>query len=214
MRASLHGQRAAGVRVRESKPSLDPNDPAYYAPRRVRERVNAPTQPDRDRKVLPVPRGLDEPAAHLRRASNNSLTKPNTSSDAFADAVAKMLREQIATGDASSMLQKRSSIGRAAKLGAAVACATLVALACVVFLSPSQDAADDRSASMLRTFQTARPNAPSQPDRRVSTLMVRNHSGLVNEPLQLGVSVEAPDPNSTVTIQGMLPGARLTAGAP
>ena len=195
----------------ESKP--DPNDPSYYAPPRIRERTSTPTSPQKDRQVLPVPRGLDEPLRHLRSVkSNNSLTNPP--SDAFADAVARMLREQMASGDAPSMLQKRSSIGFAAKLGAAVACAALAALAVVVFLSPSPDTSDDRVGSVLRTFQTAKPNPPSQPQQRVSTLMVRDHSGFVNEPLELGVSVEAPNPNATVTIKGTLPGARLTAGVP
>jgi hypothetical protein len=198
--------------VSESKPSLDPNDPSYYAPPRTREKLNALAASERERQALSVPRGRDEPLGHLRSAnSGNSLTKP---SDAFADAVARMLREQINRGDAPSMLQKRSSVGFAAKLGAAVACATLVALAFVVLLSPSQDALDDRIGSVLRAFQTAKPSEPSQPQPRVSTLMVRNHSGLANEPLELGVSVEAPDPNATVTIKGMLPGARLTAGVP
>jgi hypothetical protein len=175
--------------------------------------MHAPASPERNRQALPVPRGQDEPLGRLQNVKgSNSLTNP--SSDAFADAVARMLREQIESGDAPSMLQKRSSIGFAVKLGAAVACAALVALAFVVLLSPSQDASDDHLGSVLRTFQTAKPSAPSQPQQRVSTLMVRNHSGFVNEPLELGVSVEAPDPNATVTIKGMLPGARLTAGVP
>jgi len=197
--------------VSESKP--DPNDPSYYAPPRIRERTSTPASPEKDRQILPAPRRLDEPLRHLRSVkSNNSLTNPP--SDAFADAVDRMLREQMASGDAPSMLQKRSSIGLAAKLGAAVACAALAALAVVVFLSPAPDTSDDRVGSVLRTFQTAKPNPPSQPQQRVSTLMVRNHSGFVNEPLELGVSVEAPDPNATVTIKGTLPGARLTAGVP
>jgi hypothetical protein len=181
----------------------------------MRERMNTPTSPERERQGLPVPRGSDEPLGRLRSVkSNNSLTHTNPSSDAFADAVAKMLREQIARGDAPSMLQKQSSVGLAVKLGAAIACAALAALAFVVFLSPSPDSSDDRLGSLLRSFQTAKPNVPSQPPQRVSTLMVRNHSGFVNEPLELGVNVEAPDPNATVTIKGTLPGARLTAGVP
>jgi hypothetical protein len=192
------------------KTSLDPNDPSYYAPRRIREKMNAPPAA-RDRQALPVPRGPDDRFGRLQNIkSNNSLT--NRPSDDFTDAVARMLREQIAAGDAPPLLRKRSSIGFAIKLGAAVACAAVAALALVVFLSPSQDASD--VGSVLRPFQTAQPAPPSQPAQRVSTLMVRNHSGLVNEPLELGVSVDAPDPNATVTIKGMLPGARLTSGVP
>jgi outer membrane biosynthesis protein TonB len=198
--------------VSESKSSLDPNDPSYYAPPRTREKLKALAASERDRQALSVPRGRDEPLGRLRSvSSNNNLTNP---SDAFADTVARMLREQINSGDAPSMLQRRSSIGLGVKLGAAVGCATLVALAFVVLLSPSQDASDDRLGSMLRVFQPAKPIETPQPQPRVSTLMVRNHNGFVNEPLELGVSVEAPDPNATVTIKGMLPGARLTAGVP
>ena len=158
-------------------------------------------------------RGLDEQLARLRTKSNNSL--PSTQSDAFADAVARMLREHgTGLGDAPSVLKKRSSIGLAATFGA-VASAALVALAYVVFFSPLQDGSDDGLLSALRSWQSPKVSAAVPPlPHRVPTLVVRNHTGPVNEPLQLGVSVDAPDPGTTVTIKGMAPGARLTAGVP
>jgi hypothetical protein len=180
--------------------------------------------PGADRQALSLPRGQDDLLARFRNTkggnnsgnnsskSSNSLTNPP--SDAFAEAVARTLREQIKAGNAPSALRTRSHLGFAAALGAAIACAALIALACVVFLSPSKDASDDGAWPALRPSQSATSSPPSTSPQRVSTLVVRNHGGLVNEPLRLGVSVDAPDPATTVTIKGMLPGARLTAGVP
>jgi hypothetical protein len=199
--------------VSDSKKSLDPNDPSYYAPSRSRDKINAPAPSGRDRQALSVPRGQDEKLASLQSfRGGNSLTR--TSSDAFADAVARMLREQIQTGNTPAVLRRRSSIGFAVKLGAAIACAALVALAYVVFFVPAQDVSEDGILSALWSWQSAKSSPPSAPQQRPPTLMVRNHSGLMNEPLELGASVDAPDPAATVTIKGMPPGARLTAGVP
>jgi hypothetical protein len=200
--------------VSESKKNLDPNDPAYYAPPRSRDRTNVPASSNKDRQALSVSRGLDEHLARLRTAkSDNNL--PTAQSDVFAEAVARMLREQMnnGLGDAPSVLKMRSSARLVAKLAVAVVSAALVALAYVVFLS-SQDGADDRLGSVLRSLQSTKSNTPSSPPHRVSALVVRNHAGPVNEPLELGVSVDTPDAGATVTIKGMPPGARLTAGVP
>jgi hypothetical protein len=201
--------------VSESKKNLDPNDPAYYAPPRVRDRTNVPAASDKDRQALSVSRGLDEQLARLRTAkSNNHL--PTAQSDVFAEAVARMLREQLnnGMGDAPSVLKMRSSARLAAKLAVAVVSAALVALAYVVFLSSPQDGADDRLGSALRYWQSTKSSPPPSSPHRVSALVVRNHTGLVNEPLELGVSVDTPDTGATITIKGMPPGARLTAGVP
>jgi hypothetical protein len=157
---------------------------------------------------------LDEHLAHFRTAKSNT-SLPSTQSDVFADAVARMLREHgTGLSEAPSVLKKRSSIPAAAGFVVAVASAALVALAYVVFFSPSQDALDDHPWLALRSWQSTKSTAPLSPPRRAPTLVVRNHSGLVNEPLELGVSVDAPDTGTTVTIKGMAPGARLTAGVP
>jgi hypothetical protein len=191
--------------VSESKKNLDPSDPAYYAPPRSRES---------DRQALSVSRGLDEQLARLRTSKSDSGL-PSTQSDAFADAVARMLREHgNGLGQTPSVLKKRSSVGLVATLAVAVASAAVVALAFVVFLTPSQDGSDDHLLSALRSWQSPKPSAALPPQHRVPTLVVRNHTGLVNEPLELGVSVDAPDQGTTVTIKGMAPGARLTVGVP
>src|SRR5207244_5801235 len=61
------------------------------------------------------------------------------------------------------------------------------------------------ATALLRSLMPAAP-------RPAPTLIVRNHSGTVNEPLELGVSVEPAEPGVTVIIKGMPLGARLTAG--
>jgi hypothetical protein len=194
------------------KKNLDPSDPAYYAPPRSREKSKAPASSESDRQALSVSRGLDEQLARFRTAKNNNGL-PSAQSDAFADAVARMLREHgNGLGEAPSVL-KRPSISLVAGFAAAVASAALVALAYVVFF-PSPDGADDRLLSALRSWQSPKASVALPPQNRAPTLVVRNHTGLVNEPLELGVSVDAPDLGSTVTIKGMAPGARLTAGVP
>lgn len=199
----------------ESKKNLDPNDPAYYAPPRVRDRTNVPASSDKDRQALSVSRGLDEQLARLRTAKSDT-NLPTAQSDVFAAAVARMLREQMnnGLGDTPSVLKMRSSARLAAKLAVAVVSAALVALAYVVFFSSPQDGADDPLGSALRSLQSTKSSAPPSSPHRVSALVVRNHTGLVNEPLELGVSVDTPDTGATVTIKGMPPGARLTAGVP
>jgi hypothetical protein len=201
--------------VSESKKHLDPNDPAYYAPPRSRDRTNVPAPSDKDRQALSVSRGLDEQLARLRTAKSNT-NLPTAQSDVFAEAVARILREQMnnGLGDTPAVLKMRSSARLAAKLAVAVVSAALVALAYVLFLSSPQDGADDRLGSALRSWQSTKSSTPPSSPHRVSALVVRNHAGLVNEPLELGVSVDTPDAGATVTIKGMPPGARLTAGVP
>jgi hypothetical protein len=202
--------------VSESKKNLDPNDPAYYAPPRSRDRNNDPVSSGRDRQALSISRGLEEHLANLRAAkSGNRL--PTAQSDVFADALSRMLREQIENGrgDMPSVLKKRSSVRIAAKLAVAVVSAAVVALAYVLFSAP-QGAPDDGLWSALRSWQSTKSSATAAlpPQRQASALVVHNHAGLVNEPLALGVSVDAADPGAAVTIKGMPPGARLTGGVP
>lgn len=193
-----------GFGVSESKKNLDPNDPSYYAPPRARERGSVLPPPENERPPsLPAQRRPDDPFSNLRA---------DTQSDAFAQAVAKMLREQreAELAEAPRMLQRRSSLHLAGKLAGAIASAALVALLYVEVFSSSEDRLG--LASLLRPRETI-TTSPA-PQRRASTLVVRNHSGLANDPLELGVSVDAPDPGATVTVRGMPAEARLTAGTP
>jgi hypothetical protein len=153
--------------------------------------------------ALAPQRRIEDLTPHLRIVKPNEA-RPKDSSDAFAAAVAMAMRQQQEAEllNASSVLQRRSSIPAAATFAVAIAGAALVALAYVV-LFPQQP--DQRSLALLRPF------APTT-QRPAPTLIVRNHSGTLNEPLELGVSVQPAEPGVTVTVKGLPVGARLTAG--
>jgi hypothetical protein len=197
--------------VSDSKKDRDPNDPSYYPPPKFRERNSATTSPEPDRQALSVPRSLDDPTLPSRTFTGNEGRGDKTS-DAFAEAMARLMREQRGAGrnEVPSVLHPRPSLLLIGQLAVAVACAAVVAMVYVT-LSSTQGA----DGSALRVWQSMKATLliPS-PSRRASALVVRNVSGFVNEPLQLGVSVDSPDPGATVTVKGMPANARLTAGVP
>jgi hypothetical protein len=201
--------------VSESKRTLDPNDPAYYAPPRSRSGNNESASSARDRQALSISRGLEEHLANLRAAkSGNNL--PAAQSEVFADALGKMLREQIGDGGDMPTVLKRASFSLlAAKVAVAVASGAVLALAYVIFFAAPPDTFSDLLSLVSRPFQSTNSSAtiPSSPQRRASALAAHDSAGPVNEPLALGVSVDA-EPGAIVTIKGMPPGARLTGGVP
>ena len=153
--------------------------------------------------ALAPQRRVEDLTPHLRIVKP-SEARTKDSSDAFAAAVAMAMRQQQEAEllNASSVLQRRSPIPAAATFAVAIAGAALVALAYVV-LFPQQP--DQRTLALLRPFAPATQHpAP--------TLIVRNHSGTLNEPLELGVSVQPAEPGVTVTVKGLPVGARVTAG--
>ncbi|WP_407159904.1 hypothetical protein [Bradyrhizobium sp. STM 3557] len=186
----------------DSNQSHDPNSLAYYAPPGSPDRKDPSMSSDPDGALAPQ-RRVEDLTPHLRIVKPNEA-RPKDSSDAFAAAVAMAMRQQQEAEllNASSVLQRRSSIPAAATFAVAIAGAALVALAYVV-LFPQQP--DQRSLTLLRPF------APTT-QRPAPTLIVRNHSGTLNEPLELGVSVQPAEPGVTVTIKGLPVGAKLTAG--
>jgi hypothetical protein len=193
--------------VSDSKQTLDPNSLAYYAPPGSPDRNDAPDPADRDKPAPQQQRRAEDPAPHLRIVKPNEI-RTKDPSDAFAAAVAMAMRDQHESDllDASSLLHRRASVPPAVKFTVAIAGAALAALAYVVLSSPSQSPTEDRATALLRSF------VPAAPHRAPPTLMVRNQSGTVNEPLELGVSVEPAEPGATITIKGLPVGARLTAG--
>jgi hypothetical protein len=200
--------------VNESKKNLDPNDPAYYAPPRSRDKNNDSASSAKDRQALSISRGLEQQLTNLRAAKSGN-TLPSTQSDVLPDALARMLREQLTDGgDLPSVLKRRSVVRAMAKLAVAVASAAVLALAYVLFLSAKQDAFGDRFLSAF-SWQSPKPSAviAESPQRPASALIVHNNAGPVNEPLALGIIVDT-DPGAVVTIKGMAPGARLTGGVP
>jgi hypothetical protein len=193
--------------VSDSKKDRDPNDPSDYEPPRIRERNTATTSPEPDRQALSVPRPLDDSTLRWRTFTGDE-GRGDKSSDAFAEGMARLMRERrdADRNEVPSILWHPSLL--ISQMVIAVASAAVVAMVYVT-LSSSQGA-DGSALRVWQSMKTTLLTAP--PSRRASALVVRNVSGFVNEPLQLGVSVDSPDPGATVTVKGLPSNARLTAG--
>jgi hypothetical protein len=202
------------VSVSDPKQDLGPSNPLYYAPRRSHERNNRidpePAEHGNDQKGSLAPRTLNDDVAQLRPFRGKNLRRQDPS-DIFAEALARIKQQQLEPELVEAPNYR--SIGAVAKLAIAAAAAALIALACVVALPTSQSLIGDGAWSALPTWQAARSYLfPASPHRPAPTLIVRDNSGPINEPLGLGISVDAPAPGTTVTINRVTPGARLTAG--
>jgi hypothetical protein len=203
--------------VSDSDKNPGPDDPAYYAPRRLRD-IGAAA----DKNWRPAPH-QDRPAQHLPshvpppdfRLSRDGEGRSRGRSDAFNEALAKVLREQLESEQAGSGLAevRRSSFRALASFAFAGATAALVALTCFALISPESGLGGNRILAALGSWQAIRSFAPQPAPRNVSTLVVRNQSGLVGELLGLGVSVNQPNPGATVTVKGLADGAKLSEGA-
>jgi hypothetical protein len=150
---------------------------------------------------------------HLRPVEDRDWRAPKHS-DIFAEAVAKALQEELEPQfvEAPSILQKRQTFGVAARFAAAAGVAALAALVFVVAFPAPQGPEQDAS---LPTWQSLRASLFPAPQRKpIPTLVVRDSSGPVNEPLSLGVNVNSPSPGVTVSIDRIPTGARLTVGKP
>jgi hypothetical protein len=91
--------------------------------------------------------------------------------------------------------------------------AAVVALVFVLAFPTSQGPGEDDAASALSTWESLKASLfPASARKPAPTLTVHDNSGYINEPLELGVSVDAPAPGMTVMIKWMPAGARLTAG--
>jgi hypothetical protein len=194
---------------------------AYRSRDRSRDSDPIPLARLRDREDWPAQRKLDETVAHLRDAAGRD-SRPQKQPDIFAEAVAKAMQAQLGPEfvEAPSVLQHRQSSGIAAKCAIAAAVAAVAALVYVVAFPAPQQAPVQNAA----TAEPASPsNSPStwqslkslfQPPQRrpAPTLVVRDSSGTVNEPLPLGVNVTSPGPGATVTVGRMPTGATLTFG--
>ena len=180
----------------------DPNSLAYYAPPGSDARSASTVPPEDDGASLQ--RRADEPAPHLRVVETKD-TRAGETSDAFSAAVAAALRQQMETEQLkASMLQRRSGPSLAT-FAIAIAGAAATALAYVVLFPQPQSTSEQHGWSSPRLF-TAAPRRPPP------TLVVRNQSGAINEPLELGVTIDKAEPGSTVTVQGLPIGSRLTSG--
>ncbi len=189
----------------ESNKNLDPSDPAYYAPPRLRERSEAAKPAAKD---VPTP-PRDPDASAVMRPAKPAAGRLPSRSDAFNEALVKVLREEMnAKQDQSGFVPpRRSSLRAVATVAVGVATAALVTLGYVARVSsPPRQA--ERSWAAVGTSPAAR-SIPVQP---LSTLVVRNQSGTAGDALDLGISVDSPVAGSTVSVKGLPPDARLTAG--
>ena len=202
------------------KQDLGPDNPLYYAPPRLSEptdQTDAVTGGHaEDRNVGSAPRTPDENVAHLRppiRLQDLRSKQP----DIFAEAVARAEQEQFDPGlievDVPSFPRNRRSIGTVGRFAIVMTGAVVVGLVFVLAFPTSHGPVEDNAASALPMWESLRSSLFSASARKPApTLIVRDNSGYINEPLELGVSVDAPVPGMTVMIKWMPPGSRLTAG--
>jgi len=199
-----------------SNPKQDrgPDDPFYRAPLRLGE-LNDPTdaatgEHGKDRNVSSAPHTPDENVAHfpIRGLDPRSQKQP----DFFAEAVARAEQEQFEPGlvEVPSFPRSRHSFGRFVVV---ITGAAVVALVFVLAYPTLQGPVEDNAASALPTWERLKSSLfPASVRRPAPTLIVHDNNGYINEPLELGVSVDAPAPGMTVMIKWMPAGARLTAG--
>jgi hypothetical protein len=201
--------------VSDKKQDVGPGDPLYYAPRWVRERTDQTNrrvaQHEADRKGWSAPPDHVADLRHVSLRDQQAQKQP----DVFAEAVARAEREsrESILVEGPRYLLERSSIGIAAKFAVAVSVAIVISLVYVIAFPASQGLIEDRARSGLQTSQSLKAPLFSPPQRKAApTLIVRDNSGAINEPLGLGVSVEAAAPGASVTIKRMPADAKLTAG--
>ncbi len=205
----------------DPKQDLGPDNPLYYAPHRLGEQNDqtdpvAAAETEPDNKVWSAPPTPHENVAQLRPVRGQDV-QIQKQSDIFAEAIARAERRQLEPDlvELPSFPQSRRSIGIVTKYAMAVAGAALVALIYAVAFPTSQAPVEDSALSPQTTWQRLRSSLfPASPRKPAPTLIVRNNSGYINEPLELGVSVDAPAPGMTVMIKSMPAGIRLTAGRP
>lgn len=199
------GRAASWLRERSNDP-----DPIKWA--RAKDKQNQPAQGKRDETV-----------AHLRAVEpqNSQIHLPVHSQahkrpDVFAEAVARAIQEQGGPDfvEAPSVLLHRHAFGTfAARFAIAIAVSALVALVFVAAFPALQGPADEGGLSSLPAWKLLKSSLFPAPQRKPApTLVVVDSSGPVNERLSLGVNVKSPDPDATVTINGMPAGARVTVG--
>ena len=195
---------------------INPNDPLYYAPRAMRDRA-------RDSEAIPTDfrysRNVGSLSDEMSSRYDDLRDLPwQDRSDAFANAVAQALEDtrQAERVEAPPVLRQksRSPMRIIVRLAIAVALATAI-IAPFVLLGPgSSEQSDGATAAISSIVQSLKASLfPAPPPRRTPpTLAVQDGSGIVNEPLKLGVSVTSPPPEASVTIKGLPAGARLTFG--
>ncbi len=199
--------------------NVGPNDPAYYAPRELRER-GASGEPDsvlrQAAEWRPRLTTEDPPPQAPGR-----LPQRRENSEMFTKAVAQALQEQMepALVEAPSVLRdlsrRRALFSVVLRISIAVVVAAGIASVLVMAIPASQRPANDASSisAIWQQVKSSMLPAPQQPQlKRTATLAAQEGSALVNDALPLGIHVGAPPPAAFVAINGLPAGARLTSG--
>jgi hypothetical protein len=142
---------------------------------------------------------------------------PRRQSRVFEEAVSRAIQEQLESDlmHAPSVRRDGRLWGMVARFALAAAAAAVIALILVTVVPIARSPAKpgDDGPSLAARWQSFKASLFPAPQRKpVSTLVVNDSSGGVNETLQLGISVSAPSAGTSVTLRGLPPGARLTAG--
>lgn len=203
---------------------LGPNDPEYYAPRELRDRLSgekpSPTLAPNDGWRPRSTTGSTTEGPPLQ-----PLSKParRHDSEMFTKAVAQAMQEarDMAPVEAPSVLRdlsgRRALLQQVIRFSIAVAIAATIATLLVMAIPSSQRSPGQDSASLSAAWQSVKSSVvpaqqPAAPPRRTATLAVQDGSGLTNDPVPLGIHVGAPPPDAFVSISGLTAGSRLTSG--
>jgi hypothetical protein len=200
---------------------VGPNDPAYYAPRELRERTTS-EQPGK----MPIQTEEWRPRLTTEGPPLQPFGKPprRQDSEMFTKAVAQAMQEarDMAPVEAPSVLRdlsgRRALLQQVIRFSIAVAIAASIATLLVMAIPSSQRPAGQDNASLSAAWQSVKssvtpaPQPPPPPPKRTATLAVQDGSGLANDPVPLGIHVGAPPPGAFVSINGLTAGARLTSG--
>lgn len=198
---------------------LGPNDPEYYAPRELRDRLSG----EKPSPTL-APNDGWRPRSTTEGPPLQPLSKParRNDSEVFTKAVAQAMQEarDMAPIEAPSVLRdlsgRRALLQQVIRFSIAVAIAATIATLLVMAIPSSQRSPGQDSASLSAAWQSVKssvvPAPQSAPPRRTATLAVQDGSGFTNDPVPLGIHVGAPPPDAFVSISGLTAGSRLTSG--
>ncbi|WKA30360.1 SEL1-like repeat protein [Bradyrhizobium roseum] len=199
---------------------LGPNDPEYYAPRELRDRLSG----EKPSPTL-APNDGWRPRATTEGPPLQPLSKParRQDSEIFTKAVAQAMQEarDMAPVEAPSVLRdlsgRRALFQQIIRFSIAVAIAATIATLLVMAIPSSQRSPGQDSASLTAAWQSVKSSVapapqPAPPPRRTATLAVQDGSGFTNDPVPLGIHVGAPPPDAFVSISGLTAGSRLTSG--
>ncbi len=203
---------------------LGPNDPEYYAPRELRDRLStekpSPTLAPNDGWRPRSTTGSTTEGPPLQ-----PLSKParRHDSEMFTKAVAQAMQEarDMTPVEAPSVLRdlsgRRALFQQIIRFSIAVAIAATIATLLVMAIPSSQRSPGQDTASLSAAWQSVKSSVvpaqqPAPPPRRTATLAVQDGSGFTNDPVPLGIHVGAPPPDAFVSISGLTAGSRLTSG--